>query len=346
MLKYLIPSFACFVTIFSVQADDLSLQEQALLAENNAKITQEAQEPNTRKRTRRSTRNRFSGSLPQTPANPNFTANAAWSDEETFTMTFWREPAGRLSHVALLRITPTPGEIPFICSPSFMAITQNEGHFQYYDSIHLHTGDDDSFCGNLLAPTTFVLDQWSFEENFVDTQAFTLIHDGVFETTQLNIPTLDKTFAPVVGDFEEAKQAGIQECVNNPNSGQTRLANRETQLINLSTRAPIQGGAGDVIAGFTLTGTGTQKVLIKGQSLEAGVDTQLSLRKFPSGEFINSNDDCQEASRFDEIPIYLIPTKLTDACLLVDLPAGTYTAILSAGTIKGIGIIGINLMEQ
>ncbi len=120
------------------------------------------------------------------------------------------------------------------------------------------------------------------------------------------------------------------------------------KLINLSTRAPIRGGAYDVIAGFIIDGTGTQKVLLRGWGLEAGVDPKLTVQKYPSGDDVASNDnwlDGLNASDIAALPAHLQLSKSTDAGLLLELPAGAYTAILSSGGIKGLGLIGVDAID-
>jgi len=117
------------------------------------------------------------------------------------------------------------------------------------------------------------------------------------------------------------------------------------KLINLSTRAPIQGGAYDIIAGFIITGTGNQKLVIRAWGLEAGVDPFLTLQKFPSGEFVASNNNWLDDPRAPEIPASMVMPKRIDAALLLDLPAGAYTAILSSVGTKGLGLIAVDVID-
>ncbi|MEK8017371.1 MAG: PKD domain-containing protein, partial [Candidatus Parabeggiatoa sp.] len=83
--------------------------------------------------------------------------------------------------------------------------------------------------------------------------------------------------------------------------GQTPInlttARLTAHLINISTRAAILGGANDVIAGFIITGSGAQKVIIRALSLEAGVDPKLTVHQYPSGELLASNDNWQTDPR-------------------------------------------------
>jgi hypothetical protein len=121
------------------------------------------------------------------------------------------------------------------------------------------------------------------------------------------------------------------------------VAQADVRLINISTRAPVEGGAGDIIAGFIIEGTGTQRVVIRGWDLEPGVDPKLTLQKYPSGDFVASNDDWETDPRYSEIPSYMTTGfDKIDAALLLDLPAGAYTVTLSSVGTKGIGLVGVD----
>jgi len=119
-----------------------------------------------------------------------------------------------------------------------------------------------------------------------------------------------------------------------------------TRLSNLSTRARIQGGAGDIIAGFGISGAGTQKILLRGNSLEAGVDPELLLQKYPTQEVLGSNNDWQQDSRHLEIPDYMRPLNASDAALLRDLGNGYYTVQLSSKGAKALGIVEVIRVPQ
>ena len=148
-------------------------------------------------------------------------------------------------------------------------------------------------------------------------------------------------------EFDKGKQAGIQQCVTNPDScGITSGGGSAIKLINISTRATIQGGDNDVIAGFIIRGTGSQKVVIGGWGLEEGVNPKLTVRKYPSSEFVASNDDWQvQTAPSSAIPDQIVMVQATDAALLLTLPAGAYTAIMSSVGVAGLGLIGVNAID-
>ncbi len=124
-----------------------------------------------------------------------------------------------------------------------------------------------------------------------------------------------------------------------------------TQLVNISTRAEDRTGAEAMIAGFTIEGEGTIKVMIRGFGSGLGLspclDTQVNLQKFPSGDFVASNDNWQTAANVSQIPTALQLPNATDAGLLIDLPAGAYTAIMTpkTGSCNGIGLIGVDVVQ-
>jgi len=113
-----------------------------------------------------------------------------------------------------------------------------------------------------------------------------------------------------------------------------------TRLVNLSTRAKINGGAGDIIAGFMLTGTGTQQVMLRGSSLEQGVNPAILLQRLNGGE-IARNDDWQSDFRHSEITAHMAGKNASDAALVRDLSAGNYTVTLSSNATKGLGIVEV-----
>lgn len=117
-------------------------------------------------------------------------------------------------------------------------------------------------------------------------------------------------------------------------------------LLNISTRAQIQGGEGDIIAGFIINGTGTQRVLLRGWGLDAGVNTTVTVQRFPSGEVIASNDDWQTQTS-SSLPITsdLAPPKTTDAAVLLDLPAGAYTVTVSSISMQGLGLVSVDAID-
>ncbi|PTY07698.1 hypothetical protein DB347_05565 [Opitutaceae bacterium EW11] len=124
------------------------------------------------------------------------------------------------------------------------------------------------------------------------------------------------------------------------------------KLVNLSARAGVTSGEGALIAGFIVSGEGQKQVLIRavGPSLaQYGVsgylmDPVLTLRD-GSRTTLASNDDwrgTQELSdAIAEMGAFPLPNDSTEAVILATLPAGAYTAELSAKA----GASGVALIE-
>jgi hypothetical protein len=153
---------------------------------------------------------------------------------------------------------------------------------------------------------------------------------------------------PPASEFDKGVQAGIQQCVANPASCGivSGGGGSAIKLINISTRASVLGGANDVIAGFIISGTGSQKVILRGWGLGAGVDVAITVQKYPSGDFVANNNNWQsQAAPSTTIPAQWTMPQVTDSALLLTLPAGAYTTILSAGPTKGMGLIGVDAID-
>ncbi len=119
------------------------------------------------------------------------------------------------------------------------------------------------------------------------------------------------------------------------------VSSATTYLSNLSTRARIQGGSGDIIAGFGIRGKETQRILLRGISLEHGVDPELVLQNYSTQEVLGKNNNWEQDSRHAEIPRGMRPDNENDAALLRDLPKGYYTVQLSSKGAKALGIVEV-----
>lgn len=129
------------------------------------------------------------------------------------------------------------------------------------------------------------------------------------------------------------------------------------QLINISTRALVDDGQNNAIAGVIFINEGNRKVLLKGigkgltqYGITTELDAFLSLYKMNtdgSSTLVSSNDSWSKANRADEIPETLYPDDITDAALVVDLEPGSYTAILSPASTnsRGVGLISMDLLN-
>lgn len=125
-----------------------------------------------------------------------------------------------------------------------------------------------------------------------------------------------------------------------------------SELINLSSRALVRTGGDVQIAGFVISGSGDQKVLIRasGPALtQYGVtgilvDPQLEIRRMGSTEVLASNDNWDPAlkAEFTASGIDNWTTGSKDAALLLTLPAGAYTAVVSGvNTTTGVALVEV-----
>jgi len=122
-----------------------------------------------------------------------------------------------------------------------------------------------------------------------------------------------------------------------------------SRLINISTRCSVEQSEKNAIAGFIIKGTGTQRVMIralgKGLGLSANLDTQMELFKFPSGDFLESNESWQRHRNAPQIPTHLQLPDPSDAGLLLDLVEGAYTAVVKPSGEVGIGLISVDAIS-
>lgn len=128
-----------------------------------------------------------------------------------------------------------------------------------------------------------------------------------------------------------------------------------TRVINLSSRTQVSTDANIQISGFIINGTAPKKVLIRavGPTLtKFNVDGVLAnpLLKLiaADGTVVASNDDWATASNLTEVNAahvktgaFPLATDSKDACLLVTLTPGAYTAQISGVN----GTTGISLVE-
>jgi glucose/arabinose dehydrogenase len=125
----------------------------------------------------------------------------------------------------------------------------------------------------------------------------------------------------------------------------------ERRLVNLSTRANVGTGSEVVIGGFVIEGASARTVAIvgTGPSLAAhGVtnplaDPQLVLVRSSDQSVLASNDNWQSAANAAQLQASgFAPSHPSEAGILVTLPPGAYTAILSGvGSSTGTGVVAV-----
>ena len=129
------------------------------------------------------------------------------------------------------------------------------------------------------------------------------------------------------------------------------LDHPEIPMINISTRGQVQTGSNVMIGGFIIQGTTNQTVLIRavGPNLAnygvTGVlaNPTLELHKSSDNSIIATNDNWGTASNAAAIQATgLAPVSPLESAILISLPPGAYTAVVSgANGGSGVGIIEV-----
>lgn len=121
------------------------------------------------------------------------------------------------------------------------------------------------------------------------------------------------------------------------------------QLLNISTRASVDTGEGQMIAGLIVGGTTTKAVVIRGlgPSLATSIADPLpnpTLTVFNgNGLAVAQNDDWQSDLNAGQLQsLNLAPTSTLEAAVLITAAPGNYTAILSdVNGNSGVGLVEV-----
>ena len=134
--------------------------------------------------------------------------------------------------------------------------------------------------------------------------------------------------------------------------GVDAVGNTGPVLMNISTRAYLSGGVNDIFAGFVITGGGSLTVMLRGISLDDGVDPLLTLLKHNGSTWdtVAVNDEWENdanATAVTALPenLHLPDTYGNDAGILLDLSAGVYTVQLSSTSGPGLAVVGVDAVE-
>jgi hypothetical protein len=142
----------------------------------------------------------ISASLPQQPKSPNWstvvTGDRPISRQWSLNIVVWRETCTANSNLSiiLMRLTPTQG-IPSLFPPAVIQGGQQFPFtlFNFYSSPSSNGGQPfaqgNLFVGDILVPTTVVLQEGPFQSPRIDENAaFTLVFSGLNGPVQLAIP--------------------------------------------------------------------------------------------------------------------------------------------------------------
>ena len=125
----------------------------------------------------------------------------------------------------------------------------------------------------------------------------------------------------------------------------------DVRLANISTRGEVGTGHDVLIGGFVVQGSVPLTIVLRaiGPSIderftlspERLADPHLELFS-SAGDAIASNDNWMDDASSGDIPVELQPTHAAESALLVTLPPGAYTAIVSGvGGATGIGLVEV-----
>jgi hypothetical protein len=127
----------------------------------------------------------------------------------------------------------------------------------------------------------------------------------------------------------------------------------DAKLANLSSRAVVTPGDNTLIAGFTISGEGTDAIVVRGlgPSLAAAgllegalMDPVLQLRD-SNGVLVADNDDWSKGSIYQATAIFgtgLQPLDKKESAIAAILPPGSYTALLNGSNeTSGVGVIEV-----
>ena len=183
-------------------------------------------------------------------------------------------------------------------------------------------------------------DNWGGAPNVAEIQASGLAPSNALESAILT--TLSPgAYTAIVSGSGGGTGVGIVEVYE--------LDHPEVPLINISTRGQVLTGDNVMIGGFIIQGTTAQAVLIRavGPNLVnygvTGVLANPMLQLYSGQTIIASNDNWQDATNASAIQATgLAPVNSLEAAILITLPPGAYTAIVSgAGGGTGVGIIEV-----
>ncbi|HEY1108247.1 MAG TPA: lamin tail domain-containing protein [Opitutaceae bacterium] len=136
-------------------------------------------------------------------------------------------------------------------------------------------------------------------------------------------------------------------------------ASPAARLLNLSTRGVAQTAPNQLIPGFVIAGTGTKRLLVRAVGPTLGsfgvsgtlADPQLALKRFDAASNayvdVTSNDNWGAAanaativSTTASVGAFALASGSADAAMVVDLPAGQYSAVASgAGNSTGVALV-------
>lgn len=129
------------------------------------------------------------------------------------------------------------------------------------------------------------------------------------------------------------------------------------KVVNLSARAVAGAGNDSLIAGYNISGTVPKRVLVRavGPALASGfgvtgalTDPQLRIVRASDGATVASNDNWGDSAGAEiaaasvAVGAFAFAENSRDAALLINLPPGSYSAVVTgAGTSSGVALVEV-----
>jgi sugar lactone lactonase YvrE len=230
------------------------------------------------------------------------------------------------------------------------------------------TGTQTTFASGLSSPEGVAFDSAGnlYEVDFSSGQIFKFTPGGVRSTFAMGLLgprnlAIDQNANVFVANFSTQEifkftPAGTKTTfASNTNAGGLAFEPHTAQLINISTRASVQTGAGITIAGFIATGTDSKTVVLRGLGPRLGqppfnlqgvlADPVLSLfdgNQNPPSLLAMNNNWKQSPDQAAIQAMGFAPKNDSESAILHTLQPGKYTAQLAGiNNTTGVGLVEV-----
>ena len=154
------------------------------------------------------------------------------------------------------------------------------------------------------------------------------------------------------GGSSDQNRAGMGWAVRDGDVG-VGVATDGARILNLSTKSFVGVNDQRQVAGIVIRGSGTIRVGIKAEapSLQGVAnllgDPKLTLKNALTGEVVAVNDNWVDGNVDLLIASNTVPNNLLEAAMVVDLPAGSWTALVEGvGGTTGIALVSVKEIAE